>query len=286
MRYPTNRTEVPAYPAAAINPIIITPVSTNRLALLSMNGIDFTRGMMNLFRGCVASKASRRNPTDTAMGRTTACAFTLVARDEITLNITRPMTSSSIAAVAKIVPTRVFVKSVAKSTAYVVPSEVEARDAPAANAVSRPIGIHCDVIGISRKDKAIGNRTPVTATNIEYTYVSLSNFMSVVRPPETQNSSNRELPSYTSRISPTYPRFTIVPCMSRPNQEVTGPHMVPTSICPRRPHEKSLSIGHATICNANKKAERGRRTGNGVSLYGSASMTRASGALHLAHYSF
>src|SRR5277367_147202 len=172
--------------------MIVTPVNTNPLASMSMKGslIDFIRGIMNVLRGCVASKASRRNPTDTAIGRITACAFTLLARDEITLNMTRPTTSSSIAAVAKIVPTLVLVKSVAKSTAYVVPSDVEARDAPAANAVSRPIGIHVDVIGISRNDKAIGNRTPVTATKIEYPYVSLSNFVSVVRPPKTEQRSN------------------------------------------------------------------------------------------------
>lgn len=83
-----------------------------------------------------------RNPTETQMGRTTACAVTFVARDDIILNITRPTTSSSIAAVANIVPTRVVVRFVAKSTAYVVPREVEASEAPAANAVNRPIGIH------------------------------------------------------------------------------------------------------------------------------------------------
>jgi len=59
-----------------------------------------------------------------------------VASEEIALTMTRPTTSSSIAAVTRTVPTLVVVSLAAERIAKVVPSEVDDRAAPAAKALS------------------------------------------------------------------------------------------------------------------------------------------------------
>jgi hypothetical protein len=95
-----------------------------------------------------------------------AVAVTCVDRDDTTVTITNPTTSSIIAAVTSTVPTREECNFAADRIAYVVPIEVEHNDALAVNAVKALI---CSGRNNSKstKDSAIGNKIPVIATATE-----------------------------------------------------------------------------------------------------------------------
>lgn len=159
------------------------------------------------------------------------------------------------AAATRTVPILVRSSRDAERIAYVVPKEVEQREAPAVNAV-RGVIVGDQNIGMRIKDNAIGRRMPVKATRTEMMKYCLSNFKSVLRPPDI-NQLIRGLPSYTRRISPIYPNCTIVRCTSTASQDANGPHIIPMRICMIKPHEKSLSNGQAAICRANRNEDRG-----------------------------
>ena len=114
-----------------------------------------------------------RNPIDTPIGRAIVSASTVPEREEMTLTMTRPTTSSIMAAVTRTVPTRVDVKLAAERMAKVVPNDVDDNAAPAANAISLVIPVDVNN-GMRRKDSAIGTKIPVIAINIDGTNVCLS----------------------------------------------------------------------------------------------------------------
>src|SRR5271154_1192435 len=123
-----------------------------------------------------------RSTTDTQIGRAMVCAFTSPPIDATTVTMTRPTTSSIMAAVTRTVPSLVAESFAADRIAKVVPSEVDERDAPAANAVRDDTFVDVNS-GMRMKDKAIGNPIPVIATSMDGMSVSLSNSRFVVRPP-------------------------------------------------------------------------------------------------------
>ena len=123
-----------------------------------------------------------RSTTDTQIGRAMVCASTAPPIDATTVTMTRPTTSSIMAAVTRTVPSLVVVSFAADRIAKVVPSEVDERDAPAANAVRDDTFVDVNR-GMRMKDKAIGNPIPVIATSMDGMSVSLSNSRFVVRPP-------------------------------------------------------------------------------------------------------
>lgn len=86
------------------------------------------------------------------------------------------------AAATRTVPILVRSNFAADRMAYVVPREVEQREAPAVNAVSRLI-VGDQRSGIRINDKAMGTKIPVNATRTEITKYCLSNVRSVLRPP-------------------------------------------------------------------------------------------------------
>lgn len=97
----------------------------------------------------------------------------------MTWTITRPTTSSSIAAVLRTTPILVFTNPLVLRTANVVPRLVEQSAAPAAKAW-RGVAL----ASLRRtKDKAIGNEMPVSATATERWMLALRDLNDVERPP-------------------------------------------------------------------------------------------------------
>jgi hypothetical protein len=177
----TNTIEVPAYPAAAESPSITRPVARKPAALrCTLSLCNCTR-----FKNIEIRTIATRAPTDTPIGRIIVPALTVWFSDtpivDIILTMTRPTTSSSIAAVTKTVPTLVEVNLAADRTANVVPKDVEQSEAPAANAAS--LLIVAENIGMSKNDKAMGSKMPVHATRIASSKVCLSKTKSMPRPP-------------------------------------------------------------------------------------------------------
>ena len=106
------------------------------------------------------------NARDTKMGRITVMALKEEAelpRLEMTCTIIKPTTSSSIAALDKMIPRRLPDKPLVVRIVKVVPSEVEHSAAPAAKAWR-------DVMSSSFfrvKDRAMGETIPVRATRTD-----------------------------------------------------------------------------------------------------------------------
>jgi hypothetical protein len=100
-------------------------------------------------------------------------------RLEMTWTITRPTTSSIIAALDKTVPSLVAVSPVVPRTVKMVPRLVEQRAAPAAN--------DCKDFAATRdcntKDSAIGATMPVRATAVENNALAFREVNDVDRPP-------------------------------------------------------------------------------------------------------
>jgi hypothetical protein len=128
-------------------------------------------------KGTTTTKAS-----ETKIGRTTDAVLKDVKaspRLEITWTMTRPTTSSIIAALVSMTPNRVSVKPLALSTVKVVPRLVEHSAAPAANACKGDASSSFWRV----KDRAIGSSIPVTATAIERKRFALRAENDVHRPP-------------------------------------------------------------------------------------------------------
>lgn len=95
-----------------------------------------------------------------------------------------PTTSSSIAAVVKIVPIFVVVRSVVLNTVKVVPKLVEQRAAPAAKAWS---GV-AFAMASNEKENAMGRHIPVIATLIDMPKFALTAENDVETPPASSQS--------------------------------------------------------------------------------------------------
>jgi len=163
-------------------PIIAVPVAMKETGPIhpprNLNGKRF-RTLLAIIEAAITRT---RRTTDTHIGRAMVCASTSPPIDATTVTMIRPTTSSSMAAVTRTVPSLVVVSFEAERIAKVVPSEVDDRDAPAANAVRNDtfVGVNR---GMRMKDKAIGNPIPVIATIMDGMSVSSSNSRFVVRPP-------------------------------------------------------------------------------------------------------
>ena len=103
--------------------------------------------------------------------------------------MTRPTTSSSIAALVVTVPSRVAIKFVVDRIVKVVPRLVALRAAPAVKACKE----FADANSLRIKDKPIGTPIPVTATQREITRFAFIDLIDVDSPP-----------SYMSRIFSVY----------------------------------------------------------------------------------
>lgn len=126
---------------------------------------------------------------DTKTGRTTVVALNEPAdepRLDITWTITSPATSSSIAALDMMTPSRLLSRPLVLRMVNVVPREVEQRAAPAANA--------CTGVAPSKawrvKDKAMGSPTPMRATVPDRYRLAHKAVNEVDRPPEVRQLSN------------------------------------------------------------------------------------------------
>jgi hypothetical protein len=98
--------------------------------------------------------------------------------------MTRPTTSSIIAALVSTTPSLLFVRALVFSTVRVVPKLVEHRAAPAANAWR-------DVAFARRRrenESPIGKQTPVAATAMERKRFAFSADIDVDRPPKWSSS--------------------------------------------------------------------------------------------------
>lgn len=119
---------------------------------------------------------------DTITGLTTVTA---VKSDDprfvMTCTMTRPTTSSIIAALVSTVPRRVADRPLVLRMVKVVPKLVEQSAAPAAKACN---GV-ASTRPCSEKDRAIGMPTPVAATALDRTAFALTALKSVLRPPGT-----------------------------------------------------------------------------------------------------
>lgn len=131
----------------------------------------------NLHRIGVASA----NPMETARGRTTVTALkdSDSPRLEMTCTMTRPTTSSIIAAVVKTVPRRVADKPLVLRIVKVVPRLVEQSAAPAAKACT---GVAPTMISRT-KERAMGKAIPVIATATERNRLAFREEKLVSRPP-------------------------------------------------------------------------------------------------------
>jgi hypothetical protein len=136
------------------------------------------------FKIFVKRSITRKKPIEAPSGRTTISAVIPLASDEITFTITKPTTSSSIAAAITTVLIRVVDNCVAESIAKVVPKDVDEEAAPAAKALSRVISSGRNK-GIRRNDRAIGSNMPVIATRADGIIRVLSRLRSVFRPPSS-----------------------------------------------------------------------------------------------------
>ena len=83
-------------------------------------------------------RTMRRNAIDTPTCRTIIIMSKFTFSDEIIATMTKPTTSSIIAAVVSRVPTLVAVNLEADRVANVAPNDVDDKAAPAAKAVNRP----------------------------------------------------------------------------------------------------------------------------------------------------
>jgi len=128
------------------------------------------------------TKTTTRNANETPIGRAIVSALISPPRAAIILTITRPTTSSSMAAVTSTAPTLVEVNWAVERIANVVPSEVEESAAPAAKALSLLTSVDVNK-GIRSNERAIGARIPVNATRIDGPKVCFRRCKSVVRPP-------------------------------------------------------------------------------------------------------
>jgi hypothetical protein len=99
--------------------------------------------------------------------------------------MTRPTTSSIIAALVSTTPSLLFVRALVFRTVKVVPKLVEHRAAPAANAWR-------DVAFARRKrenESPIGKQMPVAATAMERKRLAFSADIDVERPPKGSSSN-------------------------------------------------------------------------------------------------
>jgi hypothetical protein len=124
--------------------------------------------------------ATTANARETRIGRTTVTGLMLPPpRFDMTWTITRPTTSSIMAALVKTTPSREDDNPLAASTVKVVPRLVEQSAAPAAKAWR----------GVAprsprrEKESAIGRAMPVTATAEERRRLALRDLKEVERPP-------------------------------------------------------------------------------------------------------
>ncbi len=149
------------------------------------------------------------NAVETNIGRTTVTALKEdeVPRFEMILTMTRPMTSSSIAALDRTIPKRLVTSPLELSRVKVVPRLVEQRVAPAAKAWR---GVALAKL-IKEKDKAIGMRIPVDATATESSRFDFRTAQDVGSPP-----------SKTSSKRPKYPSCVMVSCKGTDNHAAPG----------------------------------------------------------------
>ena len=128
------------------------------------------------------STNTRTRPIEAPSGRTTLAAWKDELdepRLEITCIITKPTTSSIIAALASTVPSRVAVNLLELRTVKVVPRLVEQSAAPAAKACN---GVASDS-GSSEKESAMGRTMPVAATSAERKRFAFKEEKETDRPP-------------------------------------------------------------------------------------------------------
>jgi hypothetical protein len=124
--------------------------------------------------------ATIANASDTTTGLTTVTALMLPPpRFEMTCTITRPTTSSIIAALVRTIPSLECERPLEARTVKVVPKLVEHRAAPAAKAW-RGVALRSPC---RENDRAIGNTIPVRATAEERARFSLRDLKEVDRPP-------------------------------------------------------------------------------------------------------
>ena len=125
---------------------------------------------------------TRTSPIETAIGLTTTIALkplVSILRLLITCTMTRPTTSSSMAALERTVPSRLSINPLVLRTVNVVPKLVEHSAAPAANACNGEASARPR----KENDKAIGRTMPVVATEIDSIRFFLSEAKEVERPP-------------------------------------------------------------------------------------------------------
>lgn len=151
------------------------PVGDSRRFLLSHSVVGLTIKMQII--GAHTAKA-----TDTISGRTMVTALMLALeppRFEMIRTITRPTTSSIIAALVKTTPSLLFISPLDPRTVNVVPRLVEHSAAPAANACRGVAPVRL----CRTKESPNGKATPVTATHEESHRLAFNDRREVERPP-------------------------------------------------------------------------------------------------------
>lgn len=160
---------------------------------------------------------------ETKIGRTTVTALNEdeVPRFDMIWTMTRPTTSSSIAALDRTTPKRLVTSPLELNRVKVVPRLVEQRAAPAAKAW-RGVAF---AMPIKEKDKTIGMMMPVDATATESSRFDLRAAQDVESPP-----------SKTSSKRPKYPSCIMVSCKGTDSHAAPGiPQAIPIKIWPMRP---------------------------------------------------
>lgn len=131
-----------------------------------------------------ASGTTTAKASETRTGRTTVAGAISTSpppppRLDMIWTMTRPTTSSIMAAVLRTLPSRVDARPLVLSTVKVVPRLVEHRAAPAAK--------HCrydaPAAGTNAKDRAMGAAMPVSATHADSSRLAFMVEREVERPP-------------------------------------------------------------------------------------------------------
>jgi hypothetical protein len=190
-RYAAKRFEVPAYDDAVTMPMRTavcrrnSPCVDRAKAIVDANGLTCELRSKMLATGFTTNVHARgtnvAKAIETPIGRTTVTASKklVLPRFEMTCTMMSPMTSSIIAALVRITPSRLSVNPLVDRIVKVVPREVEHSAAPAANAWSG-VALRRER---STKERAIGAETPIAATRLERARLERRTLRFVERPP-------------------------------------------------------------------------------------------------------
>ena len=202
-------------------------------------------------------RITSNNPELDTIGLAIAQPLVLPLPSAVTmLTMTRPTTSSIMAAPIRTTPTRVFCRPADDIIANVVPRDVEHSEAPAENA-AKGLGYAVPALvgnGRTRRinDNAIGINNPTVAIDIDIYALLRSNVRSVLRPP-----------SKTRLIKPRYPNAWIASWVSCLNHAVppTGrPQTTPIRISPMIPQCNRWSSVYLTPLSNRRNEARERIT--------------------------